>query len=72
VTETLNPAVAASPIIAAIPTPVVVNIDFSDTKQSSFSVINEISLLGGRGYSDVAHLSAIENDFSESVIIPGH
>jgi hypothetical protein len=53
VTETLNPAVAASPIIAAIPTPVVVNIDFSDTKQSSFSVINEISLLGGRGYSDV-------------------
>jgi hypothetical protein len=70
VTETLNPAVAGSPIVASIPTPVVVNIDFSGTKQSAFTVVDEISLMGGRGSSDVAHISAIENDFSESVVIP--
>jgi hypothetical protein len=70
VVETLNPVVAGSPITTNLPTPLVVNIDFSSTKQSSLSVTDEIKLLGGTGFSDVAHVSAIENDFSEAVALP--
>jgi hypothetical protein len=44
------------------------NIDFSNNKVSTFAVSNRITLLGGRGFADLAHISVFENDFSELVV----
>jgi hypothetical protein len=70
VVETLNPTVAGSPITAALPTPVSVNINFSSTMVSTLAVSNRITLIGGRGPTDAAHISVFENDFSEAVTVP--
>lgn len=66
VQETLSPPVAGSPITVSLPSTLSINIDFSATKQSSFAVSNRITLLGGRGIQDLAHISVFENDFSET------
>jgi hypothetical protein len=34
---------------------------------STLAVSNRITLLGGRGIPDLAHISVFENDFSEAV-----
>ena len=65
VQETLSPPVAGSPIIASLPSNLSINIDFSSTKVSALAVSNEITLLGGQGVRDLAHISVFENDFSE-------
>lgn len=70
VVETLTPPIPGSPLIASLPSSLVVNINFSGTMQSTFAVQDEINLVGGTGFSDLAHISAIENDFSEFVSAP--
>jgi hypothetical protein len=67
VQETLTPAVAGSPLTASLPSTLSINIDFSATKMSTLAVSNRITLLGGRGIPDLAHISVFENDFSEAV-----
>jgi hypothetical protein len=62
---TLSPAVAGSPLTASLPSTLSINIDFSSTKVSTFGVSNRITLLGGEGVRDLAHISVFENDFSE-------
>jgi hypothetical protein len=66
VTETLSPAVGgiphSSPLFAQLPGPVSDHIDFSGTLQSTFFVQDEIFLTANTGN---AHISIIENDFSE-------
>jgi hypothetical protein len=70
VTETLSPPVAGSPINASLPSTVSVNIDFSATPVSGFAVSNRMLLIGGPGNGDTAHISVIENDFSQNASVP--
>jgi len=66
VTETLTPAVAGSPINTTLPSPVSVNINF--TPVAGLAVSDEVKVVGGTGFTDFAHISIVENDFSQ--IIP--
>ena len=70
VRETLSPAVPGSPLTAALPSTVSVNIDFTGNNVSSLAVSNRITLIGGPGIGDAAHISVFENDFSEAVSTP--
>ena len=69
VTETLTPAQLGSPITTAVPDPVSVNILFG-TPVNALAVSTEINVVGGRGPTDFAHISIVENDFSEIVPEP--
>jgi hypothetical protein len=70
VTETLTPAVAGSPMTASLPGNASSHITFLGNLQTSFHVTNEILLVGGPGFADLAHVSVMENDFSELVGAP--
>ena len=70
VVETLTPPVAGSPITAALPNTVSVNIGFSGNPMSTFAVSNRLTLIGGSGIGDTAHISVIENDFTSSFAVP--
>lgn len=70
VVETLTPAVPGSPITALLPSTVSVNINFIGNMVSTLAVSNRITLQGGPGFSDTAHISVIENDFSENIVVP--
>ena len=70
VTETLTPAVSGSPLVASLPSPVSQHIIFSSNTQSSFFVQNEINLSANAGATTAAHVSVVENDFSELVPEP--
>jgi hypothetical protein len=70
VVEQLNPAVPGSPITAMLPSTVSVNINFIGNQVSTLAVSNRITLVGGPGFGDTAHISVIENDFSENIVVP--
>jgi hypothetical protein len=69
VTETLTPAQLGSPIGTAIPNPVSVNILFG-APVNTLAVSTEVKVVGGVGFTDFAHISIVENDFSEIVPEP--
>jgi hypothetical protein len=68
VTETLTPAVAGSPLVVSVPSPVSVNINF--TPVGAFTVKDEVKVVGGVGFTDFAHISIVENDFSQVIPEP--
>ena len=70
VVETLTPAVPGSPITATLPSTVSVNINFIGNMVSQLAVSNRIQLVGGPSFGDTAHISVIENDFSENIVVP--
>ena len=70
VVEQLNPAVPGSPITATLPNTVSVNINFIGNQVAGLAVSNRITLIGGPGFGDTAHISVIENDFSENIVVP--
>lgn len=67
VVETLTPAVPGSPITASLPSTVSVNINFIGNQVNQLFVSNRLTLFGGTG---TAHISVMENDFSESIVVP--
>ena len=67
VIETLTPGVAGSPITATLPFPVSQHINFLDNMQSTFQVKDEIIVSTA---NTAAHISIVENDFSEAVPEP--
>lgn len=68
VTETLSPPVPGNPLSASLPSPLTMNIDFSNNKVSTFAVTNRMTMLGGLGFADRTQISMFENDFSEVVV----
>ena len=70
VVETLSPPVTGSPITVTLPSTVSVNINFISTMVPALAVSNRITLIGGPGFGDTAHISVIENDFSENIVVP--
>jgi hypothetical protein len=68
VTESLTPAVPGSPLVTALPSPVSVNITFVPV--STFAVSDEVKVVGGVGFTDFAHISIVENDFSQVIPEP--
>jgi len=70
VVETLSPAVPGSPISASLPSTLSVNIDFTGNEVSGLAVSNRLLLVGGPGNSDSAHISIIENNFSQLLATP--
>jgi hypothetical protein len=70
VTEAFGPPVPGSPMNASLPSTVSVNIDFSGAPVSQFTVSNRILLIGGPGNGDTAHISVIENGFSQIASVP--
>jgi hypothetical protein len=69
-TETVNPAVPGTPLTASLPGVTSAHTDFLATPVTTLSVTNNIHLVGGVRFSDLAHISVVENDFSELVSIP--
>jgi hypothetical protein len=69
VTESVVPSVAGTPLTANVGTQLVHN-DFSPNYQTSFAVSDHLAVTGGSSFLSFAHLSAIENDFSELVTVP--
>jgi hypothetical protein len=70
VVETLAPPVPGSPITVSLPNTVSVNINFIGNEVSGLAVSNRLTLVGGPGNGDSAHISVIENDFSENIVVP--
>jgi hypothetical protein len=68
VTETLTPGVFGSPLTASLPNNTSQHTDFSLTPVTTLAVNDHIVLVGGRTFSDIAHVSVIENDFSEFTV----
>ena len=68
VTESLVPVAAGSPIVTTLPSPVSVNITFVPV--SSFTVTDEVKVVGGVGFTDFSHISIVENDFSQVIPEP--
>ena len=69
VTESVNPAVAGTPMTANVGTQLVHD-DFSPNYQTTLAVTDHITVVGGSNFVSFAHLSSIENDFSEFVTVP--
>jgi hypothetical protein len=63
VTESVNPAVS-KPLTANVGTQLV-HTDFSPNYQTALAVTDHILVVGGSTATSYAHLSSIENDFSE-------
>jgi hypothetical protein len=68
--ETLSPAVTGSPLTASLPSAASMNIQFLGNMQSSFLVKDEILLSVDSRNSTLAHISVVENDFSEAIPEP--
>ncbi len=70
VIETFDPAVPGTPLTAFLPGSNTAHTDFLASPVTTLSISNNIHLVGGARLQDLAHISLVENDFSELLATP--